>query len=225
MFGGRGRPAVAAIVALSLGLTPAVASDAGSRIGPELSFDIPAQDLDRALDAFGAATGVQILYETALVANRRSGAVAGVLDRDAALRRLLAGSGLVPRVIATGTIAIAPSREAVTDPGLLRAKQAAHVYYGHAQSGLVAALCRDAATRQPGYRVVLQYWLDPAGRIVRLRVIGSSGDDARDRAVARVVTAARFDPPPAGMPQPVTVAVEPGRGGAAGCRSEASLVR
>ncbi|MDC7789448.1 hypothetical protein PQJ75_16910 [Rhodoplanes sp. TEM] len=77
-------------MALSLGLTPAGASDTGSRTRPELSFDIPAQDLDRALDAFGTVTGVQILYETALVANRRSGAAAGVLDRDAALRRLIA---------------------------------------------------------------------------------------------------------------------------------------
>jgi hypothetical protein len=42
-----------------------------------LQFDIPAQQLDAALDAFGAISHLQVLYESALTAGRISTAISG----------------------------------------------------------------------------------------------------------------------------------------------------
>jgi hypothetical protein len=47
-----------------------------------------------ALDAYAAATGLQVLYDGALAAGRRSNAVSGVLMPDVALRVLLEETGL-----------------------------------------------------------------------------------------------------------------------------------
>jgi hypothetical protein len=60
----------------------------------ELSFDIPAQSLETALEAFGGRSRLQVLYETALTAGRRSNDVNGIFTRSAALRQLLSGTGL-----------------------------------------------------------------------------------------------------------------------------------
>ncbi|MBN9342005.1 MAG: STN domain-containing protein, partial [Comamonadaceae bacterium] len=57
-------------------------------------FDIPAQPLPEALARFAAQSGAQLVYPPGLVQGRRSSAVQGTLDAEAALRQLLQGSGL-----------------------------------------------------------------------------------------------------------------------------------
>jgi len=67
-----------------------------------IDFDIAAQPLDKALDAFGNASGIQIFYETSVTAGHRSTAVKGTLAPMTALRTLLRETGLTARVIVTG---------------------------------------------------------------------------------------------------------------------------
>uniref|UniRef100_UPI0019541826 STN domain-containing protein n=2 Tax=Pseudomonadota TaxID=1224 RepID=UPI0019541826 len=62
-----------------------------------IAFDIPAQPLDAALASYFRATGVQLLYDSALTAGRRSGAVRGNFTPREALRQLLRGTGLIVR--------------------------------------------------------------------------------------------------------------------------------
>lgn len=58
------------------------------------SFNIPAQDLSGALQAFAVQTNRELLYSPQLVANRRTGGVSGSFTAPAALRRLLQGTDL-----------------------------------------------------------------------------------------------------------------------------------
>lgn len=57
-------------------------------------FDIPAGSLDQALGRFGRQASVQLAVSAELTSGRHSAGVSGRLDIDAALHRLLAGTGL-----------------------------------------------------------------------------------------------------------------------------------
>ncbi|WP_372053102.1 TonB-dependent siderophore receptor (plasmid) [Tistrella mobilis] len=73
---------------------------------PTRRFVIPAQPLDAALAAFGAASGVQLVYDAGITAGRRSQAVEGTMRADQALARLLAGTGLDYRFSGAGAATI-----------------------------------------------------------------------------------------------------------------------
>src|SRR5687768_704444 len=56
-----------------------------------IRFAIAPQSLDGALTSFGAASGVQVLYDSTITRGRRSPGVSGSLSPRQALERLLAG--------------------------------------------------------------------------------------------------------------------------------------
>ncbi|MGU3316739.1 TonB-dependent receptor domain-containing protein [Sphingomonas sp. M6A6_1c] len=60
-----------------------------------LRFEIGASDTATALNAFARQAGVHLVFPYDAVANRRVGALRGSFTRDEALRRLIAGQGLV----------------------------------------------------------------------------------------------------------------------------------
>ncbi|MBY8823332.1 TonB-dependent siderophore receptor [Sphingomonas colocasiae] len=62
------------------------------------SFSIPAGDLRAALQAFSSSTGIQLVYSSDLVVGKRSSGVSGEMTAQAALARLLAGTGLSARM-------------------------------------------------------------------------------------------------------------------------------
>ncbi len=72
-----------------------------------IAFNIPAQDLGGALNAFADRAGLRLLFPSNLVAGRRSAGLAGTLTRNQALTRLLAGSGLTYRFTSANTVTIA----------------------------------------------------------------------------------------------------------------------
>ncbi len=72
-------------------------------------FDIPPQSLDTALVAFGEATGLQLFVDATLTRDRRSPGVSGHMDREQALARLLAGSGLAYRFTEGNTLTLLPA--------------------------------------------------------------------------------------------------------------------
>lgn len=181
-----------------------------------VEFDIAAQAVDGALDKFAAATGFQVFYQTALTAGHQSQSVKGMFDPAAALSLLLQGSGLTAQFIGHDTITIAQTED--IGPVLLSAKRAALVYYGVIQAAVTAALCQSTNTRPGSYRVAIQYWIGPSGGVSRVRLIGSSGDGARDDAIVRAMQMVVLQPQLSQLPQPVTLAIEPDqRGGPAAC--------
>ena len=72
-----------------------------------LSFDIAAGPLAGALMAFGEHAGLQVLYPSAVARDLKSPGVTGTMTPEAALRKLLSGTGLTYRFSADDTVTIA----------------------------------------------------------------------------------------------------------------------
>jgi iron complex outermembrane receptor protein len=74
-----------------------------------VTYSIPAGSLDRGLTRFGAASGIQVLYNSAVANGLNTAGISGPLSPEAALRGLLANTGLTYRF--TG-----PKSVTVTNP-------------------------------------------------------------------------------------------------------------
>lgn len=81
---------------------------------PAASFDIPAGELADALDRFGEQSGLQVVYEHALLHGKRVLPLTGKMQPSEALDRLLSGSGLSWSIIDGNTVVVerSPAREA-----------------------------------------------------------------------------------------------------------------
>jgi len=115
-----GKTGLAAGVAAVLAAGPVAASERGAaaeaaggdgqgqlaQADETRTFDIPAQPLDEALERLAEATDLQFAYTTADVEGRTSSAVQGEFAPQAALRRLLRGTGLTHRFTDAGTVTL-----------------------------------------------------------------------------------------------------------------------
>jgi len=183
-------------------------------------FALPAQPLAAALAAFSARTGYSVLVASELAANRRAAAVYGELAPREALQRLLAGSGLVARYSGGNAFTLVPGEKTGPAPDVAGQPALAHAPFGAVlQVSLTRALCGA----QPGsfgrYRVGLQLWIDEDGRVVEVRLLGSSGDEYRDAELVATLRGLVLDasPPPA-LTQPVTILLTPRPDPAGDCR-------
>ncbi|WP_295167450.1 TonB-dependent receptor [uncultured Brevundimonas sp.] len=73
----------------------AIAGAAQAQAPAEIPFSVPAGPLGAALNTYASQAGRQLMFTSDQVAGRRTGGVSGRMTADAALDRLLAGSGLV----------------------------------------------------------------------------------------------------------------------------------
>src|ERR1044072_156693 len=76
-------------------------------------FEIPAQDMQSALNEFARQSDRQILFATHVTATKRSVGIKGELDPEAALTLLLKGTGLTFRVTADRAILVENSKATV----------------------------------------------------------------------------------------------------------------
>ena len=230
---GRSRklPLMAYLVLLVAGMLAAHAED-GRVVRPSepIEFNIPAQSLAGALQAYGQTTGIQVLYESNSAVSRMSAAVQGKFVPDAALNLLLTGTDLKVHYIRPDAITLAlpysdnpgvgvsaaPSASSDLSLGTLRVRGShdgddagrLRDYSQSVQMDIQNALRKNAKTRDGSYRAVLDLWIDPASTIERTEMYRSTGDRDRDIAVAttlRGVTISR--PAPANTPQPIRVAI------------------
>jgi iron complex outermembrane recepter protein len=100
-------------------------------------FDIPAGDLKAALDVYAKQTGVALIYPSAAVRDVRTGGAKGDLSADAALVRILQGTGFTTRRSPSGAIGIVRDG-AVT--GDIRNEDSLHIAAATAPVGSGAAL-------------------------------------------------------------------------------------
>lgn len=160
------------------------AGSTAEKSAPEISSDavykIPSQPLDPALKAFAAISGMQVLFETALTAGRRSAPVTGVFTADAALRTLLAGSGLIGIRTDVDAFSIAMPKVQQSDEAIEPDAR----FLGALQTGILESLCRTAVTAPGTYRVALQLWVTSTGAVRRAQLLGTSGEPRRDQAIA-----------------------------------------
>ena len=79
-------------------------------------FEIPAQDLTRALRTYARVSGQQMAYDALDLVNKTSHAVQGQLSAQQGLDILLSGTGLNAKMLNSGTFLIATDRHSDTAP-------------------------------------------------------------------------------------------------------------
>ena len=82
-------------------------------------------------------------------------------------------------------------------------------YASKVQSRIQQALQQNRKTRTASMNVNVRVWADPDGRISRAQLAGSTGDPSLDSTLRdEVLTGLQLpEPPPAGMPAPITLHV------------------
>jgi outer membrane receptor protein involved in Fe transport len=93
--------------------TLAVSAQTAQKPNASTSIDIPAENLDAALEKLSTQTGIQFVYDAKSVAGRQAKALTGRLTWTEALDRLLQGTGLEYRQISDATVVIRPSGQPV----------------------------------------------------------------------------------------------------------------
>lgn len=84
------------------------------------------------------------------------------------------------------------------------------IYYGLIQAGLERAFCRNDQLRPGSYRAVLEFSVAANGQIHQPRLIGTTGNDDRDRMIARVLDGVSIgSSPPADLQQPIVMVILP----------------
>jgi TonB family protein len=176
----------------------------------ELQFNIPSQPLESALEAFGTASRLQVLYETALTKGLRSTEVKGMYTLEVALRRLLLGTGLDFDYTEERAFTLVPA-QLRSLAAQARSIASFHQYLGTVQASVMAALCGRAETRPGAFSLAMQFWIGGSGRIEKSSLLKSTGAGSRDAAIADTLAQVAFSaPPPASMPQPVTMVLRAG---------------
>lgn len=220
-------PAETAATPIQAQATPPTAGWAGPlRIDDGIAFDIPPQPLLEALRTYSEVTGQAVLVDDTLAQGRRSPGVHGDYDKTEALRKLLAGTGLVAvfssdqaftlKLAEPDTAVDRTAREKPESLGVEENQAVIEHYAGNIQKPIEAALCQSDETRPGTYRLALQIWIAASGRVDKTRLL-TPVDSGRDYAVRRALNGLALQPPPAGMPQPITLLLLPGHASEAAC--------
>ncbi|WP_431700096.1 secretin and TonB N-terminal domain-containing protein [Pseudomonas sp. BR20] len=191
---------------------------AGGRVAqaesPLLLLNLPAQDLEHALQAYSRATGMAVLVDRELTRGRRSISVRGHFTAQEALAMLLTGSGLMARYARSDAFTL--QLPEVSQPPATRgaaARNAARINNSYAtalQQAIEISLCRSPLTRPGSFRALVQVWVSPQGLIEHSRLVSSTGDEQRDEALVRSLGTARVErPAPSSLRQPVTLLLMP----------------
>lgn len=181
------------------------------------TYDISAQELSRALEAFSRSSGMAVLVDRQLTRGRRSIGVQGRLTATQALNTLLVGTGLMARYVRADAftlqvaqVAPVPLPAGSTSTG----GQVGSSYALAIQSAIERRLCASPLTRPGDYRALLQVWIGRDGAVQHSRLITSSGDTRRDAALVDSVQHLRIErSPPSSLRQPVTLLLVPDSSG------------
>ncbi|MGF6347156.1 STN domain-containing protein [Variovorax sp. W2I14] len=196
-----------------------------------IDFDIPVQRLGDAIDAYSAATRMDVLID-GRHAQRLSNAVKGQLSPWEAMELMLAGTGLQARLANATSVVIQPLRLAgeaaqpaaaeaagMEESGFNGGEVLHQSYAAQVQQALRGTLCGSAQTRPGSYRLALRLRLDARGAVESFRLLSTTGEPARDAEVQRKVrTLSVGSAPPPSLPQPLVVLLLPeGPGAQADC--------
>lgn len=205
---------------------------AGANAGPaalaqsasaESWFDIPAQPIASALNAYSAATGRMAAYNGNLARGRISGAVKGRLTAAVALRLLLKDSGLLAQDItpdAFVVVARADDDFVLTTPfnigqnALSQQNAEERRYSGIIQGSIKGALCGLREATPGNYRLAVSFRIGFAGEVLRPKLLSPTGDSQRDRAIIELLHGLSVgEIPPPRMAQPFTMVILPSSSG------------
>lgn len=215
-------------------LVGALAGSAWTQDGPArfvdkpLAFHIPSQPLATALQAYGQATGIEILYESRIAEGLQSPELDGDYTPRLALGILLTYTDLVVHYTRSDAITLSspsagnhdlPPSSLLPDADLaldtLRVMDGQRPEAGKlrafsesVQLDIERALRSDARTKTGNYRASLKLWIDQSRVVGRVELAQSTGDVARDASISNVLQGLLLrSGPPANTPQPVRVAI------------------
>ncbi len=82
-------------------------------------------------------------------------------------------------------------------------------YAAKVQTTVKDALGRNGSTQKASFSMQVRIWADSTGRITKAILVGSSGSPAVDQAIKNQVLVGLqlSEPPPAGMPMPITMRI------------------
>lgn len=196
-----------------------------------IEFNIPAQQLASALQAYGERTGVQVLYESNSATGRTSTLVEGSLTPEDALNLLLKGSDLKVQYIRPDAITLASRSARVDRPpasplatadlslGTLQVRAtndgsdtgALRDYSESLQFDIQKALQKNIGSRGGSYQLVVDLWIDASRTIQRAQLFRPTGDQNRDAAVTAALqglTVSRATPANASLPVRIAIRVK-----------------
>ncbi len=178
-------------------------------------FDLRRQPLQAALEQFHKLTGQSLLYDSAIVKGRMSSPVRDLCTPEAALHRLLEGTGLIARytsetafvLVLQPRAASQPKAHSRMPPAAMSARR--RVYFSQVQAQVEAALCGNAATIPGTYRLALSIWIGADSLIGRV-ALNPTGSRRRDDLIRAALTGLPLAGlPPAEVAQPITLLVLP----------------
>lgn len=194
----------------------------GAQPGSLMHFDLPAQALGVALQAFQHVSDLAVLAPAPLLAGRTSAAVNGDFSPREALDRVLQGTGFHAEFIGTNEALIVADTAQGPTPPVVTGSQPVELpidgigddaerldYAGALQARLTEALCAHPSTVPGGYRLAAQIRIDDKGTVVAANMVASSGIASRDAMIMRVLRGLKLDSPPPGLPEPVTILLRP----------------
>ncbi|MBR1221657.1 secretin and TonB N-terminal domain-containing protein [Bradyrhizobium sp. U87765 SZCCT0131] len=198
-----------ATLAVALAGTGGAHADGTTGAGATRHYRISIQALDRAIQAYVRASGVQVLFESELTAGRWSGEVNGDFTPERALTSLLSGTGLVARRTDVDAFVIMPPAQGAPAPSVSTARPDDR-FLTALQAGILRALCRDEQTRPGRYKVAIELWIGSSGEVQRSALVGSTGSDEQDAAMVAALRRISIGlPPPAGSAQPFILSIGP----------------
>jgi hypothetical protein len=204
-----GRWAIAIVVTLAGLATPSHSDAAEADRGADeqqVLFDIPAQPLGAALEHFMEAAKVSVVVDSAEIAGRRSALLHGQFSAEGALRSLLVGTALIPRQIGDRAYTL----DRLIRMGATQPLPRFIAYSTAIQQAVTNALCLHDETRPMHYRAVMRLWLSPGGTVTHVQLGDSTGSTSLDAAIGNALDHVRIGAPvPAGLPQPVKLAILP----------------
>ncbi|MDF3835948.1 secretin and TonB N-terminal domain-containing protein [Cupriavidus basilensis] len=212
-----------AVLALCLACRQIHAQQADTRQAAEITFDLPSQPLKQALAQYDAQTNLSVFFPSELADGRTSTAVHGSFSPEAALRRLLEGTGLNVRAAAADAFVLVPapqgSHPAAAPPIPAMPRQ----YDGLVQSRVYQALCERKSLALGDYRLALHVQLAPSGHVQEARLLDTTGNKARDAAIVETVERVDLGQPPSEPARAFVLLVKPvrcaaGAGQADACR-------
>ncbi|MBB1627747.1 STN domain-containing protein [Achromobacter sp. UMC71] len=194
---------------LALGLVALAGSSAAQTPPREIAFAIAAQPLDQALAQYSLASGLTVLVDSALTAGRDAPAVVGTYTPGDALRRLLAGSPLAIRYASPHSFTLVAAPAPAAQPART-ARLRDTPYAAALQGALKRALCKGQGAAPGSYRALVKLWFDKAWRVNQVDWVSGTGSAPLNQRLEAALRGVTAGPLPAGMPQPVTVLLQPG---------------
>ncbi|HEY1607663.1 MAG TPA: STN domain-containing protein [Paraburkholderia sp.] len=201
---------------------------AGSASDNTVHFDVPAQPLSDALNAYDHLTGRMVIAPSRFMEGRTSAALQGDYPPREALERLLGGTGLQATFTAPDEAIILPAPQ-TSQPAAQQPEQPVEsfavpasaidgvtaggdyrAYAALIQTRLTDALCATPLTRPGTYRLAAQLVIGATGAVTASRMLESTGEPIRDAAIERAMASMVLDiPPPPTLPSPVTILLRP----------------